>query len=783
MKKIERFLITIFLLFIFFIIISGNSFCDRVLNPDLCFTLKNESSQAWVNKPITSGVMLPEDSVTSTSLLVLTDDTGTTIPAQFLSTALYPDHSLRWVLIDFQVNQTAGSRKIYKLKTGVQPPVTSSLSISENVNSFAVTSQSQTYTFNKNEFKVLNREFRIINNSIDFHAIPFANLESDAFPSPAQPWQIEEQGPLKIVLKSEGEFRGVSNPSQRVADYIRYRARIYFYAEQPSINVFLTLKNNQNFNWGANDPDQLNRTLYDFSSITFGSFNLAPASPHNLFGAGLEKTWQVNLSLDGTQANNFIYQVDPSNPANTHRAEPLLLPAREDLDRIKAWGEIVPPIKSSDNNLDSIFQRFEKMQIAKVASELVEIYPNGEPSNTVFDHLAPYLGNYKDYGCLHWAEGWSRNHYDWIYSMNLQWLRTGDSRFLDASAIMSRHQTDLDFYHSWLDGDFMCFFNHWEGAGGGNDGDHNSPFNSFGPGRPSHSWNQGYALHWLLTGDRRSYDTLIETLEGARRYLYAGAVGRVSDREIRIAGWLAECLMTGWMLEPFKTIDTAGVGSGTTTYKEAMLDALQGIIDLEQQDGAHGYVLAEEGGNYFDSIQICYVIEVLIKAHERFLKGSGDPREAIYRNLIYRMIDTLRSRIFYGQTTPDGYTPMLIPFTCEIPAPSTPPADGLESSYGLMLGNAAAYVYMQREDLDTLNFARKAFKDFVYYREPDGDGYPISLDWRVPTGYISQYFTDTESKIHGWSGRYGQYYLRMERFLGASLVNPSQLSVGLWMLY
>ena len=747
------------------------------LTPPLGLTLRNESGQAWVSKPITSGVALPRGAVNSTATLALAESGGPLVPAQYLRTARWPEGSFKWVLIDFQASLGAGSSRRYELRTGIPAPVPATLSVSESPTALTVRSGSRTAVFNRTEFKVLGREFQVVKGATTYRATPFAGPVADAFPSPALPWKVEENGPLKIVLRSEGSFRAVTNPAQEVAPYIRYRARLYFYANQPTVTAFVTLKNNQSYMWESptHPADQ------NFSAIRLGGLTLTPTAT-NLFGPGLEKTWQVVLNTSDGSARQVVVQVDPAHPANTFRAEPLLLPDPGDVDRIGGFGEMVPPLVTNDPTSNAILNRFEKTQLAEVSPAAVERLADGSMGNNVFDHMAPQLGNYKDYGDLSWAEGWSRNHYDWVYGMDLHWLRTGESRFLDAATIFARHGADLDIYHTWRDGAYFNFMCQWEGAGGGNDGTHNNPGNGFGPGRPSHTWNQGLMLHWLLTGDRRCCDAAYETIEGARQFLYLGAGGYVPDREIRIQGWLSELFMTAWLVDPFGTLNTGAVGSGTTTTREAVLGALQPILDLERADGGRGFVLTDAGGTEFSPLLMHYPLEPLIKAYDRLLRSTGDPRAAPYRDLIVRMTDTLRRRYVFGDANAQGYRPLQIHTPQPIAPPPSPPLLDNECTWLLMAANAAAYVYGLRGDAASRDFARKAFRDFVYYRET-GSAERTDPASRVPTSYRSLFYTDTESKVHGWTGRYGQYYLRMERQLGARLAGERPTPVGQWTPY
>ncbi|MCX7047153.1 MAG: hypothetical protein NTX50_16905 [Candidatus Sumerlaeota bacterium] len=762
------------------LLLAQSPHLHAALDPPLRFRLTNASGAGWTAKPITSGVMLPLGATLTTTTLALAEDSGAAIPTQMLATAWWPDHSIKWVLLDFQATLASSATRYLTLSTGTPPSVSSSLSVTESPTQIIVQSGVQALTYNKNEFQVLGREFQVTTNGVTYRATPFAAPEADAFPSPALPWQIEESGPMKIVLRSEGEMRDVGGTHDIAAPYIRYRARLYFYAGQTQMKAFVTLRNNQPFNWSGS-AFGYPMPYQNFSTIRLGAVDLAPTT-ENVFGAGLEKTWEVELSLDGLQALENVIQVDPANSANTRHAEPLLFQHPADVDRIGGFGEIIPTMAGTSASLNAVFARYEKTQMCKVAPEADEQLLDFSAGDNVFDHIAPYLGNYKDYGDLHWESGWSRNHYDWIYSMDLQWLRTGEPRYQDAATIFARHEPDLDVYHTWGDGIYFNFMKNWEGAGGSIPGDHNGPANEFGAGRPSHTWNQGYMLHWLLTGDRRCQDAAMEEIEGARQYLYLGRGGYIGQdpmdnelREIRMQGWLSEVFMTGWLVYPFATMDTGGITTGPVTYKEAVLAALMSIYNLEQNDGGHGYVIVDVAAPTYGAevapLWMSYVLEPLIKAHDRLLRGTGDPREAQIRDLIYRITDFLRAHHIGGDTNVSGqYRPLQIQGYIPVTPPSTrPPEENpYQLPYLVMTGNAAAYVYFIRADAASRDFARLAFKDFIYYREAEGDQYvdPAIL---TPTSYRSIYYVETESKVHGWSGRYGQYYLRMERQAGAQL--------------
>ena len=90
-----------------------------------------------------------------------------------------------------------------------------------------------------------------------------------------------------------------------------------------------------------------------------------------------------------------------------------------------------------------------------------------------------------------------------------------------------------------------------------------------------------------------------------------------------------------------------------------------------------------------------------------------------------------------------------------------------------MAGNAAGFLYRETGETAYRDYARNAFRDYVrYVGIIPGDSYG-DPSGRTPASYNSTVFTGTESKIHGWSSRYGQYYLATEQ--GA--VNPRRRPV------
>ena len=96
--------------------------------------------------------------------------------------------------------------------------------------------------------------------------------------------------------------------------------------------------------------------------------------------------------------------------------------------------------------------------------------------------------------------------------------------------------------------------------------------------------------------------------------------------------------------------------------------------------------------------------------------------------------------------------------------------------YGLLAANAAAAVYLETGDPALLAYARLAFSDSVRYYGvigPDEYGDPSE---QTAASYRLPMFTGTESKVQGWTSRYGHFVLAAEAGAPPSPCVPTDVS-------
>lgn len=674
-------------------------------------------------------------------------ESGVPVAAQLVPAAYWSDGSIRVVHVALVADVRPGGGERYRLVQGKAGAIDRPLALGDDGARLTVNTGASTFTFDKRSFVVDGRDFRLVVRGVQYVAAPFSAPASQGPLGQVAPWQVEVSGPMMAVVKVEGDFRKADGTS--FDPLIRFRARMTFWRGSSKVRVEFTFRQNHSQNW---NPGPYPAPL-QVDEVRAGDLQLLPRGPH-AFGAGLEKTF--DLDVERGTISHVVIDWDPAQPFPRPAPRPVGFPDPAYVESTGAYGLMVTPISGIAGERGEALERFERLHRAQVMPS--EVDPQRcLPSGTIVEHMARFRGNWRDYGDLHWGsdcgadEPFSRNHYDWIAALYMHALRTGYVEFFDAAQIMARHEIDLDIYHTWENGPWFNFQKNWEM------GNHMGPANCFGGGRPTHTWNRGYLMHYLWAGERRGLDAVIETVEGARGFLYEAAGVPLKEREIRGAGWLSMVLGSRYILDPTTPLNTP---KGPVSPAQAVADALEGIIRLEEHDGSRGYVFFDENAKQVQPLQSLYALEAMTDAYEFVLRGSGHPIEARLRATMERMVRFITTTATFGGATRDGgYVPMQITYRW-VPG-QTKPDDG-QAAWMLFASDAAGWLWLRTGDADALDYARRAFRDFVFYRESGGDK-PLDPKSRTPIAYGSCFYVGTESKIHGWSTRFGQWFLAAER--------------------
>lgn len=788
MKNILK-LSLIFHIFVFAVI-----FQNLIHAQSIPLTIQNREAIAKVAEPISSGIpfargVLTDAAISNVRLLV----DGVETPSQFDAVAHWSDGSVRWLHAHFQADLPASGSVPATLELGASPAPYTGVTVSDSnpgslEGAITVNTGSTTYTFTKRELLLGGKNIYASAGGI-FRAVPVIVSQSlPTEPIALNGWSIEGNGSMKAVVKVEGKWlTEKANPKNiKKNQAISFVARLFFYRNHNDFRVQLIFRNNNSY--GFEDRKERKPAL-NLKSLAWGKKTklLAPTqflsgSKKYAFYSGVEKT--IDLYFTNNNCSPVVidsrYNANGTLASNYTAPRPLALCTPAYYASTKAWGMITVPKTVLIDGADiADFNLYEKIQRAKVIQADVE-NPPGTTGITLWGqlhfrdarHKINDINSWAEYGELRWAGNGtgtiSANHYDWIYGMYLQMMRTGRLEFGDAARVFAKSEIDFDIYHTALDGNAYNYQKNWESRP-----IHNSPGNDFGPGRPTHTWSQGYAVHWLLTGDYRGKDAFDEIIEGIRLYLYESfnGEGYVDTSEIRTQGWITENLANAWRINPDMTFTTTSYG--TKTISDSIEDTLQNVFEREAEAGGDGYVFVDPEGRpgLISALQHCYFTLPAIKAYDEILRETDPAYAVTLLALITRMTDWIMTPdvTFGGDTNASGlYRPLQIPFEINngVTAYGTIP-------YLMMSADAAAFLYSETATASYRTYARSAFRDCVrYFGVTAGDDDPehtryIDPTLRTPTAYNSAVFgasdgLGTESKINGWMNRYGQYYMNVE---------------------
>jgi hypothetical protein len=248
-------------------------------------SLLEECGVARPASPVSFGFPCPQGGVFSLANIRLLDATGKGIPAQFTITAFWPDGSLKWVLVDFVTALKPSENKTVIVELGSRvkrAAAKSPLQVRDEPGQTTLLTGSLRHVINKQRFSLLDP---------GQPGMVLRDEQGQEFTSAGVPPDrvvIEQQGPVKAVVRVEGRYATASG-----ATYLRYIARLTFWAGSPRVGVAWTTVN-----------DYLKT---EFTDITSLSLPLTIADPRQaqVYTAGPDG------KLQGKQASRFsLFQAD-----------------------------------------------------------------------------------------------------------------------------------------------------------------------------------------------------------------------------------------------------------------------------------------------------------------------------------------------------------------------------------------------------------------------------------------------------------------------------------------
>ncbi|HLA41245.1 MAG TPA: hypothetical protein VJ417_14685 [Candidatus Glassbacteria bacterium] len=210
-------------------------------------TVREPSGIGRVEEPVTCGVPFAQGEVKSADELVLKMGPRQ-IPVEVREVSRWPDGALAWVHLDFQLSVDASQEKHLLLEKGERETVDTKLVVEELENQIRVAT-------GKIQAEVLKRNFNLFNwvrvadslgnynrslvaphlsglvalaDSVEYRA---SNDENSSA-------AVESQGPMRVVLRCEGDLK-----SREGASLLHYICRLYFFNDSPVVRLAFTIEN------------------------------------------------------------------------------------------------------------------------------------------------------------------------------------------------------------------------------------------------------------------------------------------------------------------------------------------------------------------------------------------------------------------------------------------------------------------------------------------------------------------------------------------------------------
>ena len=204
------------------------------------------SGQSRQAAPITLGVPFAQGSLNSLDQLGIQSPMGEDIDAQFRIMSRWRDGSVRWVKCDFQASVPANATTKYQLITNSSYTAETDLTVDETEAEIVVNTGPLRFSVNKFNYNLIDQAFLDLNENGSFESSEeiISKASSDGwvatrsgaayYSKQAAPSRIiiEEQGPMKVVLKVEGRHYDTQGNF-----FLKYETRIYAFAGKPYLKV------------------------------------------------------------------------------------------------------------------------------------------------------------------------------------------------------------------------------------------------------------------------------------------------------------------------------------------------------------------------------------------------------------------------------------------------------------------------------------------------------------------------------------------------------------------
>lgn len=289
MQKQINLLVCIFFVVLLCVIQANFAFAVEVK-----LTVENTSQVDREGDVVTTGVPFAKGAIKDVSKLAIKVD-DKAIPAQFVNIVPWDDGSVRWALLDTQVDVPAGKSIELLLKNkGKKPKPKNPVKVEENDNGLQVSTGPLEFVVNKTKFNIFESlkidGKELITQKGKGLVIYKANGE-EVLAGPPGAITIEHQGPMRTTICIKGKFPNVHN------NLLSYTVRVTAYAGKKFVKMQI---------WFENDGGMTVRSPGDAKWFGFDGFSAE-------FGLNLGDNIQSECE-DAKVSGNF--KVEQRNPSH-----------------------------------------------------------------------------------------------------------------------------------------------------------------------------------------------------------------------------------------------------------------------------------------------------------------------------------------------------------------------------------------------------------------------------------------------------------------------------------
>ena len=195
------------------------------------------------NWPVTQGLPFPRGMLADVSEIRVLNPAGREIPAQVRATSFWEDDSIRWALLDFNVDVQPGQKTTYVVECGQgvsRSEVEQPIRVKEDDDLIRVDTGPLQFTVSKTHFRLFENVVADGKKALsDSPTIQVTEDTSKRFTTSGErPYvvAVEEAGPLRAVIAVMGW-----NTNDKGERFLTYTTRIHAYRGQRFVRVFHTL--------------------------------------------------------------------------------------------------------------------------------------------------------------------------------------------------------------------------------------------------------------------------------------------------------------------------------------------------------------------------------------------------------------------------------------------------------------------------------------------------------------------------------------------------------------